>query len=78
MTIHDAKYLVDYIDSGTVPEAWKFWYDGFKHRLLTLDMKPDDYEAKKLNELYRITAGGGDKQPQPFKQYKRKTSWGVR
>ncbi len=40
-------------------------------------IRPDEEDRKFLNELYRIGAGGGDKQDQPFKQYKRKKSWGV-
>ena len=37
---------------------------------------PDPKESAFLQEVYRYTNGGGDKQDQPFKAYRRRTSWG--
>jgi len=41
-------------------------------------INPDVKESAFFQEVYRYTNGGGDKEKQPFKPYRRKTSWGVR
>ena len=38
----------------------------------------DKEESAFVKDVYRYTNGGGDKEVQPFKQFRRRVSWGVR
>lgn len=69
--------LLAYIDKSKIKKEDSFFIqtiESYVRRGFDLDQR----ESKQLQEIYRYASGGGDKQDQPFKQYRRKTSWGVK
>jgi hypothetical protein len=76
MTAKDALTIDQWIPVALIKATDIFKYKNIMRRA-KLGIAPDSAERKLLNEIYCYTKGGGDKEQQPFKQYRRKPSWGI-
>lgn len=76
MTSRQTLDMISWIPRSKIRACDIFQFDQIKLNAQQ-GHKPDDKERKFLNEIYRYTQGGGDKQDQPFKQYRRATSRGI-
>ncbi len=76
MTSRQALDLIAWIPRSKVRPADIFQLEKIETHA-KLGHKPEDWERKLLNSIYAYTSGGGDKQDQPFKQYRRQQSRGI-
>lgn len=68
--------LIKFLDQSKVKAADKFFVD----KMLDFSKKGifiDGSDSRRLQEIYRYTVGGGERQDQQFKRYVRPKSWGV-
>jgi hypothetical protein len=75
MTVTEAKQLIDFIPASKIKSAdlWKF---NVLVHYTSIGLKLSASESKFLQEVYRYTQGG-DRESQPFKQYRRPKSKGI-
>ena len=76
MTNAEALQLIEYIPIGKVKSSDMMRLHQLTHAVhmgISLDQK----ESSFLQDIYRYTNGGGDKESQPFKQYRRSQSKGI-
>ena len=72
----DAIAIIKFINYAKIQEKDKFFVNKmmeFANNGLNIDTK----DALRLQEIYRYTVGGGERQDQQFKRYVRPKSWGV-
>lgn len=72
----DVLAIIKFINYAKIQEKDKFFIDkmkDFANKGLHIDAK----DAGRLQEIYRYTVGGGERQDQQFKRYVRPKSWGV-
>lgn len=77
MKAHQVLEITAYVDRSKIRQGDLFLFDKIERRA-NEGKDPDDKESVFIQSVYRYTSGGGERQDQPFKAYRRKTSWGVR
>lgn len=76
MTSQQALDMIKWIARDKIKPGDLFMFENIEDRA-ECGIKPDERESKFLQEVYRYTQQP-EKEKQPFKQYRRPTSWGAR